>query len=301
MFDSLLPLVRVLVRVTRDQHVALECPRDLRSRSSCSCSQPGPCRPAPAAWPPRGPIFREGSVVSLKVAVVCVTLDVGLRQIAEDAAASQLAGARAVPSYRALRGADLNDLGSGGGGARTARISRHARDAHRRRRQTRKPRAVRRVRLLRFECRSDCRVSGPAGGRHTRGQRSSGALPERKLIWSGVSRTFDAASANADMAHVSKAVAKSIPERPPCSLSGCEPADSCAAVSWTQCDLTGTSVSSIGYAAPSGAEVVRGARRLRGDLRAEHPTENIESHHPFGRALRSLPWFCGSPYPGGRC
>src|SRR4051812_17551736 len=44
-----------------------------------------------------------------KVAVVCLTRDAGLRRMAEESAASQLAGAQAVPSYQVLGDTKLND------------------------------------------------------------------------------------------------------------------------------------------------------------------------------------------------
>jgi hypothetical protein len=43
------------------------------------------------------------------VAVVCLTKDPSLRRMTEDAAASRLGGARAVPSYQILGEADLRD------------------------------------------------------------------------------------------------------------------------------------------------------------------------------------------------
>ena len=45
-----------------------------------------------------------------KVAVVCLTKDPGLRRMAEDTTAANLAGAKALPSYQILGETDLKDL-----------------------------------------------------------------------------------------------------------------------------------------------------------------------------------------------
>ena len=50
----------------------------------------------------------KGAAMS-KIAVVCLTKDAGLRRVAEDAAAAQMAGAQATPSYQVLGDADLKD------------------------------------------------------------------------------------------------------------------------------------------------------------------------------------------------
>jgi hypothetical protein len=53
----------------------------------------------------------RGAALS-KVAVVCLTKDPGLRRMAEDTAASQLQGAQAVPSYQVLGDTDLRNRDS---------------------------------------------------------------------------------------------------------------------------------------------------------------------------------------------
>src|SRR2546423_943937 len=50
----------------------------------------------------------KGAALS-KVAVICITKDAGLRHIAEDAAAANLTGAQAIPSYQVLGDVDLKD------------------------------------------------------------------------------------------------------------------------------------------------------------------------------------------------
>ena len=50
----------------------------------------------------------KGSELS-KIAVICMTKDEGMRRMAEDTAASQLAVAQATPSYQVLGDVDLHD------------------------------------------------------------------------------------------------------------------------------------------------------------------------------------------------
>jgi hypothetical protein len=145
-----------------------------------------------------------------KVAVVCMTPDPGLRRIAEDSAAFQLVGAQAVASYRILGDTNPNDRDAVEGRLRQLGFQ-----------------GVLVMRFARVAKRVNPALSGGFGYYGTSSspvaeppdlQASSVlhvvsdlyALPEGRLIWSGVSRTFDPASASADMANVSKAVAKSI-------------------------------------------------------------------------------------------
>ena len=50
----------------------------------------------------------KGAAMS-RIAVVCMTKDPGLRRMAEDATAAQMAGAQATPSYQVLGDSDLKD------------------------------------------------------------------------------------------------------------------------------------------------------------------------------------------------
>lgn len=52
----------------------------------------------------------KGAALS-RVAVICMTKDEGIRRMAEDAAAAQLAGAQAVPGYQILGDTDLHNAG----------------------------------------------------------------------------------------------------------------------------------------------------------------------------------------------
>ena len=145
-----------------------------------------------------------------KVAVVCMTHDLGLRRLAEDTMAWQLVGAQAVASYRALGDLDpnqrevveakLKQVGFQGMLVmRIADVSKHANPA------------------MSGGFAFYGSLAGPIAEApslqtdavvHMVSDLYS--LRENKLIWSGISRTFDPASANAFMADVSKAVAKSI-------------------------------------------------------------------------------------------
>src|SRR5436305_10911924 len=50
----------------------------------------------------------KGAAMS-RIAVVCLSRDPGLRRMAEDTTAAQMAGAQATPSYQALGETDLKD------------------------------------------------------------------------------------------------------------------------------------------------------------------------------------------------
>ena len=145
-----------------------------------------------------------------KIAVVCMTEDLGLRLIAEDTTASQIKGAQATPSYQILGDTDLKD---------SETVKRKLQDA-----------GMNGVLVMRMTGVSE-RVSGERGT-FVDDSDSSGApvyvpghlqtdtvvhmitnlysLDHNKLIWSGVSQTFDPTSAKSLMTNVSKAVAKSL-------------------------------------------------------------------------------------------
>ena len=148
-----------------------------------------------------------------KIAVLALTQDPGLRRMAEDAAAAHMKGAQAVPSYQVVGDSDLRNreqvkaklLAQGFQGRARDASRGHQRAGHLGRRTLRDLR-----RLLRLGGRGGLLAGIPAD-RHHRARRQQSLLAEQnKLIWSGVSQTFDPASAKSFMNDVSKAVAKSL-------------------------------------------------------------------------------------------
>lgn len=154
----------------------------------------------------------KGAALS-KVAVICVSKDPGLRRMAEDTVASNLAGAQATPSYRVLGDTDIRDKEAvkaklneqGFQGALVMRVAKVSEQV--------------------------TPVDGPYGTFdgyygwagamaydpaylqtdtvvHVVSNLYS--LRDGKLIWSGVSKTFDPSSAQSFMTDVSQAVAKSV-------------------------------------------------------------------------------------------
>jgi len=145
-----------------------------------------------------------------KVAVVCMTKDPGIRRMAEDTAAQQLVGAQAVPSYQVLGDTDLKD-----------------REAVKAKLKEQNFQGVLLMRMTGVSERIDpVSYAGfddyyaYAAGAYDPGYVQTDtivhvvsnlySLTENKLIWSGVSQTFDPASAKQFMTSVSKAVAKSL-------------------------------------------------------------------------------------------
>jgi len=155
----------------------------------------------------------KGAALS-KVAVVCMTKDAGLRRIAEDTTAGNLAGAKAIPSYQILGDMDLKDLDAVKSKLQAAGINA--------------------VLVMRVTGVSEqvTDVGGPYGSFDGYWGYAAGAvyggpmgvqtepivhmvsnlysLQQNKLIWSGVSKTFDPSSSQAFITDVSKAVAKSL-------------------------------------------------------------------------------------------
>jgi len=148
-----------------------------------------------------------------KVAVITLHRDPGLRRMAEDTMAARLTGARAVPSYQVLGETDLQNkeavkaklMEQGFQGALVMRVAKVTEQV--------------------------TPVGGPYGTFDTyygwagpmvydpaylqtdtivHMVSNLYSLQDGKLIWSGVSKTFDPASAQSFMNDVSKAVAKSI-------------------------------------------------------------------------------------------
>jgi len=156
----------------------------------------------------------KGSELS-KIAVICMTKDEGMRRMAEDTAASQLAVAQATPSYQVLGDVDLHDA-----------------QAVKSKLQSQGFQGVLIMRLTRVDERVTA-VDGPYGTFdgyyawadpmvygpgyletdtlvHVISNLYSLKEGDGKLIWSGASQTFDPASAKSVVSGVSKAVAKSI-------------------------------------------------------------------------------------------
>jgi hypothetical protein len=154
----------------------------------------------------------KGAALS-KIAVVCLTQDAGLRRMAEDTTAQKLAGAAAIPSYQILGETDLKDIETVKGKLRAAGISG--------------------VLVMRLAGVSEqvSTVGGPygsfdgywgyaAGSVYSPGYLQTDtivhmvsnlySLDQNKLLWSGVSKTFNPSSAQSFMSDVSQAVAKSL-------------------------------------------------------------------------------------------
>jgi hypothetical protein len=149
-----------------------------------------------------------------KIAVVCLTKDPGARRICEDAAASQLLGVEATPSYQALGDTELRNREA----VKTQLTSA----------------GFQGVLVMRMAGVTEqvTAVGGPYGTFDGYYDWAGGAVfdpgylqtdtvvhvisnlfslqGQDKLIWSGVSQTFDPASAKSAFSDVSKAVAKSM-------------------------------------------------------------------------------------------
>jgi hypothetical protein len=154
----------------------------------------------------------KGAALS-RVAVVALTKDPGLRRMAEDTTAANLTGAQAVPSYQVLGDTDLKDREAVKAKLKAAGMN-----------------AVLMMRMTGVTEQVTA-VGGPYGtfdgyydyaaaGVYDPGYLQTDTvvhmvsnlydLDRDKLIWSGVSQTFDPASAQSYMKDVSKAVAKSL-------------------------------------------------------------------------------------------
>ena len=148
-----------------------------------------------------------------KVAVVCLTREPGLRRMTEDAAASRLGGAQAVPSYKILGETDLRD--------REAVTT------------TLRKQGFQGVLLIRMAAITEQITPAPApyGSFNSYYGWAAGAvydpaylqrvtfvnivsnlysLADDNLIWSGVSQTLTPASAKESMTSVSNVFARSI-------------------------------------------------------------------------------------------
>jgi hypothetical protein len=153
----------------------------------------------------------KGAAMS-RIAVIAMTKDPGLRRMAEDSAAAQLAGAQATPSYQVLGDADLKDREGVKAKLKAAGYN-----------------GVLVMRLAGVS--EQVTAVGPydtfdgyydyAGGAVwapgyletdtvVRVISNLYSLNDNKLVWSGTSKTFDPTSASQFMGDVSKAVAKSL-------------------------------------------------------------------------------------------
>jgi hypothetical protein len=146
-----------------------------------------------------------------KVAVICMAKDPGLRRMAEDTAAQQLVGAQATPSYQVLGDMDLKDKA-----AVKAKLKEQGFQGVLFMRLAGVTEQVTPMSYPTFDGYYDF----AAGTVYDPGYLQTDtvvhvvsnlySLQDDKLIWSGVSQTFDPASAKSAMTGVSKAVAKSI-------------------------------------------------------------------------------------------
>ena len=153
----------------------------------------------------------KGAAMS-RIAVIAMTKDPGLRRMAEDSAAAQLAGAQATPSYQVLGDTDLKDKQAVKAKLKAAQFN-----------------GVLVMRLAGVS--EQVRAVGPydtfddywdygVGAAYAPGYLETDTvvhvvsnlydLDQNKLVWSGTSKTFDPASAQQFMGDVSQAVAKSL-------------------------------------------------------------------------------------------
>lgn len=146
-----------------------------------------------------------------KVAVVCMVADPAMRQMAENTTASQLTGAQAIPSYQLLGDTNIQDRE-----AIKARLSEAGVDGVLVMRVVSITERVNAVPYQTFDGYYDyagASVYNPSSMPsdtivHVVSNLYS--IERNKLIWSGISQSFDPASAKAFMTGVSKAVAKSL-------------------------------------------------------------------------------------------
>lgn len=154
----------------------------------------------------------KGAMLS-KVAVIFLHRDLWLRQMGEETVAARLTGAEAVPSYRILDAADLRNRelvktrlkAQGFRGALIMRITRVSEQVT----EVDGPFCT----FDGYYDWADAAVSDPTylqADTTVRMVSNLYSLQDQKLIWSGVSETFDPASARAFMKDAAKAVAKSI-------------------------------------------------------------------------------------------
>lgn len=155
-----------------------------------------------------------------RIAVVCLTKDPGIRRMAEDAAASQITGAQAVPSYEVLGDTDLRNreavkakmLAQGFQGVLVMRMAGITEQVT--------PVGGPYGPVVGPYATFDGYYNWAGAAAYSPGYLQTEtvvhvvsnlySLDQNKLIWSGASRTFDPASVKSFMTDVSKAVAKSL-------------------------------------------------------------------------------------------
>jgi len=142
-----------------------------------------------------------------KIAVMAMTKDPSLRRMAEDTAAAQLPGAHAVPSYQVLGDTDLKDRD-----AVKAKLKEQGFEGVLFMRLAGVTEQVSPVAYGTFDGYYDFAAAPVYVQTDTIVHVVSNlySLRDDKLIWSGVSQTFDPASAQATVSGVAKAVAISI-------------------------------------------------------------------------------------------
>ena len=146
-----------------------------------------------------------------KIAVMAMAKDPGLRRMAEDAAAAQLAGAHAVPSYQVLGDIDLKDRE----GVK-AKLKEQGFEGVLFMRLAGVTEQVSPVAYGTFDGYYDFAAGAAYGPGYMQTDTivhvvsNLYSLRDDKLIWSGVSQTFDPASAQSTVSGVAKAVAISI-------------------------------------------------------------------------------------------
>jgi len=152
----------------------------------------------------------KGAAMS-KIAIVAMSKDPGLRRIAEDSAAAQMAGAQATPSYQVLGDTDIKDkegvkaklAAAGFNGVLVMRLASVNEQAS----------AVPYDTFDGYYGWAGSTVYGP-GYLETdtivKCVSNLYSLDQNKLVWSGTSKTFDPSNAQEFMTDVSKAVAKSL-------------------------------------------------------------------------------------------
>jgi len=153
----------------------------------------------------------KGAAMS-RIAVLCITKDPGLRRMAEDTTAAQMAGAQATPSYQVLGETDLKDRAAvkeklkaaGFNGVLVMRLAG----------------VTQQVTAMGPYDTFDGYYDWGVGAAYAPGYLETDtvvhvvsnlySLDRNKLIWSGTSKTFDPASARQFMGDVGQAVAKSL-------------------------------------------------------------------------------------------
>lgn len=156
--------------------------------------------------------YAKGKPLS-RIAVICLTQDEGVRRMAEDQAAGQITGAHAVPSYHVLDRVDMTSRE-----AVKAHLAAQGFDGALVMRLTGVSERVTQVGSPYGSFDGYYGYAGPAA--YSSGYLQTEtlvhvlsnlySLDDNKLVWSGVSQTFNPASAKEVVVDVAKAVAKEL-------------------------------------------------------------------------------------------